>query len=367
MLGPKCGYIEILDHFTEEHERAQADTNKYFPLRPSSAGKCGRELAYALMEYRGHATYPDKEVKTPEVTRLLSLGHSVEYSLLKQFDYVKDFALKYKQQVLSFFKLPLTGEIIEGSNDAVIWSEKYKCLIDVKSKKEKFHVAFSSDWEALDEKLSKMASVETFGPSCFWVEDLASFIKELNDPFFASNFYQLNLYFHDEGNFLRARGVDHAAIIQYSKNTSRLREVRFKPSEAVYEGVRSKFLAASEAVDGAKSPEQVERGYALGSIACAFCPYKTTCWPDKNALKEYFKTWPKKAWPTDADAALEEIYIDYIGIEQTKQKQETAQAALIDALEKRQIQKVRFSDGAVYELKLLQSPRPHVELRRSKI
>lgn len=370
MLGSKVGYIEILDYRTSEKEKVNSQKSEYMPLRPSSAGACSRKLAHDLMEYRGFIKYDNKEEKTPEVVRLLSLGHSIEWNLLRQFEQVDDFKLRYKQQVLSFFKLPETGELIEGSIDAVIVSEKYKCVIDVKSKKEKFSAFYRDDWEEWNERFSKMASVETFGNSCFWIPDLSKFLTELNDPFLSDNFYQLNMYFFDEGDFLQSRGVDHAAIVQYSKNTSRLRELRFKPSKKIYETIKTKYLAVSEAVDKFKDPTKVDKDYSLGSIKCAFCPHKTLCWPEADALKEYFSTWPKKKWPTDSlkiSKEIEPIYEAYKTAIAEGKKADFLEEQLIAELEYSKIQKVKFQDGHIYELKMLKSPKPHLELRRTKL
>jgi hypothetical protein len=368
--GPSCGYIDILDYRTDEAQKKEmAEYSKYMPLRPSSAGKCSRELAHELMEYRGFVKYEGKEIKTPETVRLLSLGHSVEYSLLQQFDKIEDFKVKYKQQVLSFFALPATFEIIEGSIDGCFISEKYKCLFDVKSKKEKHSNYFSSDWEDFNDKMSNMDGVSVLGPSSFYVVDIASWLRTINDPFLANNFYQLNMYFYDSGLFLQSRGIDHAAIIQYSKNTSKLREIRFTPSKELYEQVKNKYVAVSNAVDFHKDPTLVPKDFQLGSIKCAFCAYKKECYGDKDALKEYFKTWPKKKWPDDSSKVdgLDELYLQYKEHKEVLAPLEQIEADLIKALEDNKIQKVKFSDGRIYELKMLQSPRPHLELRRSKL
>jgi hypothetical protein len=75
--GPQAGLNEIIDAFTMQIIEEKAKKNKFNPLRPSSAGKCEKELGYELMEYKGLATY-DKELLPPAVNRLLNLGHQIE-------------------------------------------------------------------------------------------------------------------------------------------------------------------------------------------------------------------------------------------------------------------------------------------------
>jgi len=281
-LGPKAGYIEILNHFTQEQLVEELeDPKKWMPLRPSAAGKCTRELAHELMEYRGLAKY-EKKPKDNESHRLLNLGHSIEWHAIKQFkDAFKraGIDIKYQQQSLSFFKLP-DAEIIEGRIDGTFMSKTHGALIDIKSKKDKFSAWVKTDWLYTDEKLRENKYVTEFGEHSFYIDDLAGFLKGLKDPFWASNFYQLNLYFFDEHRFLRERGIDHAALIYYNKNDSRMREIRFRPSEEVFKEIKDKFLSVHEAVDVHKDPTKVQKDYMLGSIKCAFCPFSKQGWSE---------------------------------------------------------------------------------------
>ena len=78
ILGPECGYIEMLNHFTVEAAKKQKLTgNKSNPLRPSSAGKCTRELAFEYAVYKGLI---EAEVPTEpaEVQRIFGMGHKTE-------------------------------------------------------------------------------------------------------------------------------------------------------------------------------------------------------------------------------------------------------------------------------------------------
>jgi hypothetical protein len=365
--GPECGYVDLLDdHTLTKTEKEASEQRAYTPLRPSAAGKCSRELAYEFMEYRGKAHYP-KEPMMPDTVRLLNLGHSVEWNLLKQFEEVELFKTRYRQQVVSFFKIT-EEEWCEGSIDLCFWSDKWKCVGDIKSKKDKFSSWAATNWDETTEKLKTMSSVQTITDKAFWVEDLAAFLIELNDPFFAANFYQLNMYASSQ--FLQERGIDHAVIIQYNKNDSRIREVRFKPSAEVYEQVKEKFFAVRDAIDKDGNPELAPKDYVLGSIKCAFCNFKKTCWGDDDALKAYFATWPKKVWPTKSTELSRE---DYSHVELLIEKFKDAEKAsgLTDALERdivkflndNKIEKIKFDDGSIYQLKALKSG---LVIRRTK-
>lgn len=369
VLGPSIGYVDMLDIVTlEKAEQEQREGRKYTPLRPSSAGKCSRELAHEFMEYRGKATY-EKEVLLPDQVRLFSLGHSVEWNILKQFEDAKIFGVKYRQQVVSFFELT-PSEWIEGSVDAVFVSEKFKAVIDIKSKKDKFSGWYSTKWDEDTEKYKSLKSVTTISDKAFWVEDLVAFISEVSDPFLAMNFYQLNMYAHS--GFLKERGIDHGAIIQYNKNDSRLREIRFSPSLELYNRVLNKFKSVREAVDTLGDPTKVAKEFTLGSIKCAFCAFKSVCWPDKDALQAYFDTWPKKKWPTKTSALgevgeeLEELYRDFAFGNKVADELIQTEQAMTRILDEEQVNKIKFSDGAVYELKYYKSPKPHLKLKRSK-
>lgn len=287
LLGPPCGYTDILDDaITRKLEREATAARAAMPLRPSSAGHCTRKLAFELAEYRGLAKYP-VELRSPAIDRLLALGHSIEWHLLQQMRIIDLFKVRYTQQVVSFFKLN-EKEWLEGSIDMVVWSEQWKAVGDVKSKGDKFANYYSSKWEKDTDKLASMESVTQISPTAFWVEDLDAFLEELDDPFFADNFYQLNLYANSE--FLKERNVDHAFILQYNKNDSRIREVRFKPSTTVFEKVRAKFLTIIDAVDVQKDPLKAPRDYeSRSSFRCKYCAYKTPCWADgarKNGRKK---------------------------------------------------------------------------------
>lgn len=379
VLGPPTfGYTDLLNDLTDAHLREQRESGKdrsKTPLRPSAAGQCTRELAYGLMEHHGLAKY-ERKLNTAEGHRIFSLGHSVEYDIIKQMRelFKGYFEIKYTQQSLSFARLeaknnPKLSQWLEGSTDVVLWSEKFKCIVDVKSKKVKYSSYRDDNWTEFSDKLKRLPSVLPLSDTAFWVEDLERFLTEVNDPFLAANFLQLNLYAMNP--FITERGIDHAAIIQYDKNSSRLREIRFKPSQELYDYIIQKMQTALDAVDN-NDPTLAPKDFQLGSIKCAFCDYAKECWKDIETTREFFKTLPPKRWPTDTSRlgevgeTLDEIYSEYLQTLNAEEPKERLEQELVALLNANEITKIRFSDKNVYEVKLYKSPREHFALKRSK-
>lgn len=390
ILGPEFGYVDLLDHGTtqasiEEEAKIKSGESRPKVLRPSSAGKCSRELAYGLMEQTGQAYY-DKDIRDPNVTRLLRVGHDIERGFIEQFKmYAKDyFKLLYEQQSVIGFKVEskkypeLLTNFIEGSIDWVFEGPDGVCIADAKSKKNKFHSYFKDDWDATTDKLLNMTSVITIAGSnqAFWIEDLEAFIKELDDPFFEQNYWQLNFYANTD--WAKQKKVTHACILQYNKNDSRVREIRFKPSAALYEKVRLRFQAAVDAADNGNI-ELAPKEFNYGSIKCAFCPYKEECWKekDKDALQAFFDmNYHKKRWPTDIqkiDGAgidvIKELEGHYKIIQEAdalSKEREKAEGAIVTFMLDKGLKKIRFRDKKVYEIRYLKSGRPNYQLRRGK-
>ncbi len=370
VLGPEVSYCELLDHEIEAKIKEDMKEAK-FPLRPSSAGYCARRLAFDLMEHRGYAKY-EKEPMGPNVYRLLGLGHSVEYSALRNLEMLDGFKLRYKQQVVSMFRLdPLdpsinpTGHLIEGSIDVVLWSDKYKCVLDVKSAGDGWSVAYKSRWEETLGKFDKMSSLTKLSENGWYADNLEAFIAELNGDFLVDNLVQLNLYACSD--FLVERGIDHAVIYKYNKNSSKHYEIRFKPSMALFEQIKNKFNAINKAVD-ARNPESIKCESFLGSMRCAFCPYKGKCW-DTDAQKAWFKTFPKKEWPKDLrDHNSLQLLMDQYEITLTNEKAaDKLEAEILQYMTEHKLRKIKLENGNVYELKYLKTPTEHFELRRSKL
>ena len=370
LLGPPVAYIDLADaHLYEKDEARRKAPRDKNPLRPSASGFCARKLAYEYAEYRGLAPHTSDE-HSPDLQRLFELGHAIEFNMIRMWGQVELFDIRYKQQALTFMQIS-EKEFIEGSNDLCVYIPGHRVLGDWKSKGDKWSSYSESKWTELDEELRGMSTVTTINERFYWVEDLPAFLDELRDEHFKHNFVQCNLYATSE--FMVQRGIDHACIWQYDKNKSRLREIRFKPSLKVRDYVLNKFSSIIDAVDNHKNPERIEKEHLLGSMSCAFCVYKSKCWPDADAKKEFFATWPQKDWPRDTNrmgdvgAQLEQLYSQFAESDRAASRATQHEEKLCQLLENQKVRKVRFADGSVYELKFLKSPKPHFELRRSKL
>ncbi len=372
ILGPPVGYVDLLNQHTEAKSAVPSDF-KRFPLRPSSAGKCSRELAYELDTFKNGTEYP-RETLSAETSRIFSLGHSVEYNVNREFTVVPGLHQKYKQQVVRMFKLD-DGTWIEGSVDNCFFldyaidGKQYKGIVDFKSKKDKFSSWTKSQWDEFDDKLNRLSSVSRISDTAVWIDNLASFIGQVDDPFLSANFLQLNFYACTD--FIKESGIDHGAIIQYNKNDSRLREIRFKPSQQVFEQVRDKFLEVSRAVESSAGPTSVRRDYALGSIKCAFCPFKKQCWGENtDALKAWFKTFPYREWPVDTHKLgdtgqnLEDLFEAYKEIENSEKEKKCIERLICLEMTNAEVEKIKLADKSVYEMKALQSG---LVIRRGKL
>lgn len=363
ILGPEVSYIDILDDHINEQQlkdvQALKDGKSKFgnPLRPSASGECERALAFKLMEHSGQAFY-EKELMKPSVVRLLSLGHSVEYSIINFLKQCELFQVKYQQQTLGFFEIESENakiaHYIEGSNDLCLVSKQHgwNCVVDVKSKGDKFSATRKSKWDEEDEKFANMSTMQVIGQSAYWVEDLEAFLEELNDPFFAANFLQLNLYAN--ASFMLERKIDHGVILQYNKNDSRLREVRFKPSLKLYKQVEEKFKSAAAAAT-AGDPALAKESFLPGSTKCAFCDFAKVCRPSVDTKKAFFETLPNKYFPKNfskiEDEQLKQYLIEYDAIYGAeKQKAELEQKIAKRMLDSKTY-KVKLENGNVYECK----------------
>lgn len=378
-LGPAKGYTDLLDEATTAALRKEREEGRAYqktPIRPSSSGECARALYYDLMQFQGRAKY-ETELIDPKTSRLFALGHSIEWHLIKQLEQLPEFDIRYKQQILSFAYLeakdPKLAQWFEGSLDLVLWSPQYKCVVDVKSKKDRFSAFHRSAWDESSEKLEKLPSVQKISDTAYWVEDLEAFLIDLNDDFFAANFLQLNMYACSQ--FLRERSVDHAAIIQYSKNDSRLREVRFKPSEKLFQKIISKMQNVIRAVDE-DNIDLAPKEFILGSVKCAYCKFRKQCWPTADATKSFYKTLPAKDWPKDTDRVgktgreLETLFEARFDKERATEELETLEEQILKKMMDGGLTKIRLENGEVYEAKQMKSggPRggPRVALRRTK-
>lgn len=374
-LGPSISYVEVLDYYTLEKEKEkQLSSEKFRPIRPSAIGRCGRQLAYDYAKYLeldGYKDYPGED-KEGHVVRLLSLGHKIEDALFRDFDWkIPDEKLKrrFTQQYLRFDCQFPDGDYLGGSIDGVFITPNNKALVDVKSKKEKFSSHSKSSWEEMAPKLGKMPGAEVISEYLVYVDDLDLFLDKFRhkDYFMAFNLYQLNLYYHDKDNFIRDLGIDHCSLLYYSKNTSRLFELRFRPSEKVANDRIELVKDIIDKVYNKKDPELVEKELDLGSIGCAFCPWASKCWEGANSLKAYFDTWPKKSWPTNVRDLTDEeraLFDDYVEMSRLTEDLPTVEKRLAKSLGDKKIRKVELEDGSVYDVKFLKT-QGHV-LRKGK-
>lgn len=372
VLGPEMGYTDLLDDAIIEKIKKESDEVRN-PLRPSSAGYCARRLAYELTEASGYEKY-EKELRNPTTYRLLNLGHSIEYSALQNLKLLPGFQMRYKQQVVSCFKLEdledgRKGPLIEGSTDVVLWSDKYKCVLDVKSAKDGFSQAFKTRWDETLDKYNRMPSLVRIGEAAWYADNLEAFIADLHGDFLVDNLYQLNLYACSQ--FLRERGVDHAVIYKYGKNDSRHFEIRFRPSMELFKAVEAKFNNIFKMVHS-RQPEKVIKESFLGSARCAFCPYAKICWSE-DTVKAWFRTLPKKEWPDQIKIlgyqaqATSQMFIDFMKAEKADTTKQLLENQILRVLVENNIQKIKLDSGEIYEVKYYKSPRIHFELKRTKL
>lgn len=364
---PPVGYIDLLDSAIKTEEQSR-DPSEYLPLRPSSAGECERALFYQYQEYKNGQYLYDKEDKDPATIRLLSLGHSIEYSLINNFKVMqREFGIniKYLQQAVTVFTLD-DGTIIQGSTDLCLENDAFKAVCDVKSKKDAFNIAFKTRFDEELNKYSNFKSFKKLSNNCFYAEDVKALVEELGDDFKVNNILQLNAYTCSD--FYQERGYDHACLFYYNKNDSRLMEIRFKPDKDLVKLVKDKF----QKVYNANKVEDTEKTFRLGSIRCAFCDYKEVCWSNDDPLKAWFRTLPKKTFPTDigrvkGKTKLKKLFKDYESFKSEENINKAIENEICDLLSEQRINKIRLDNGNIYEVKLLKSPREHLELRRSKI
>ncbi len=369
MKGPKDkSYVSLMDEAIIAKAEKEKETQGYFSLRPSSAGKCSRKLAYELNAYYGNEPRVHEERK-PHIQRLLAYGHSSEYHLLKFMENIEGFSVKFRQQVVSIFRLD-SGKMIEGSTDAVLWSPEHKALADVKTVGDRYYSAFETKWKGMFAKYDDLAArglCERIDEHGFWVPDPVAFLAAVaSDDSLHDNIPQINLYALTD--FMQERGVDHGVVMRYLKNTSECMEIRFALSKEMFEATRRKFNIVDQAV-AAGDPTLAPKDQVMGSMACGFCPFKDRCWPHKDALKEYFKTFPKREWPVqiadlhdkdEIQAMFDQLRVNTFIVDNKKMLEEK----IIKALVSQEVNKVKLDNGYMYEIVALKTPYPHFELRK---
>lgn len=371
--GPQVGFTDLLDAALmkkqrEDREKIKTGEKKRFPLRPSSAGACSRQLALQLMEYRGLAFYEDTPLMEPKVLRLLELGHSVEWRVLQSFRLLK-IEQRYKQQIVELFNINSKThqkQVIEGSCDVVFWTPKYKGVGDVKSKKDGWSNCYRSRWDEEMHRLGKMNNVKQFTETAFYADDLEAFIEELNNDFLVDNLLQINLY--ASSAFMIRHGINFGFLYRYNKNSSEHMEIRFRPSKRMVKRVQQKFALVSKIVDQ-EDVDAMVCDFPVGSMRHAFCNcHKIKPYAEHDPTKKWYETLPAKVWPKDlarlsGAKELKRLFDAYLeGRELIKTENQIVQM-LLD----QKCKKVRLPDDQIFEIKYLKSPRPHYELRQSKL
>jgi CRISPR/Cas system-associated exonuclease Cas4 (RecB family) len=371
---PEVGIVDLFDAaiLQKQDEEIAANKSFGFPLRPSASGKCARALAYELHEHYGHAKY-EPEVKNASTIRLLEFGHDIERHVLNMMKRAGIFQIKYQQQVVTFCELE-DGRLIEGSVDFVAVFDDYAMIGDVKSKGVKWSAGYASSWEEDTAKYQKLTTLKQISDNAFYAEDVEAFLAELNDSSIRMNVMQLNGYACTD--FMQARGIEYAFLLQYNKANSTLREIRWKVSPKLADYVHEKFKAIHKAITSNAGPEAIDREEVLGSMSCAFCRFKTNCWPEVDTKKAFFQTLPDKQWATDTSYLgdrgdqLEAVYAEYAEAKRQQKAIDNIEQRMLKLMlpdEGRQVKKVKFRDGTILEARFLKSPYPGYQLRPGKV
>ena len=342
--------------------RAREPQDKKFPLRPSAAGYCSKRLTLDLMEYLGREKF-EKDYFEPNVMRLLSFGHHVEAAALSDFEKVPGLKVMYKQQAVTLFKLN-DGKLIEGSIDAVFDYQGQKVLVDVKSVKNAYSNHFKTRWDDTIYKYSNHELLEQLAPTEWLVKDTTKFVDSLGDDFFTDNFYQINAYMFS--SFAEDHGITRAAIYRYCKNDSNHMVIQFDRSAELFKRVRDKFNRINE-----KAPtvdvKDLRCDYILGSIRCAFCPYKDKC-HDQDAMKAWLKEeYGDKKFAADLSKApkeLKELFKLYVPLSKSAEEKLKLEPQIIKLMIDSNLPKIKLDNNHVYELKSLKD---RIELRRGKL
>lgn len=371
ILGPEVSFVDLIDDGIATEQQKQSDDRKdgikSFPLRPSSAGHCSRKLALELEEFRG-IRFHNKPLLQPNIVRLFALGHKVEDAVINSLVKYSGFDIRYRQQVVDMFRLE-TGELIEGSIDLVLMKGQYKAVADVKSKKDKWSAGFKSGWDELQEDFKTFESLVPISDTGYYADDLQHLIDELDYDFMTDNLYQLNLYANT--SFCKERGIDFCSLLYYSKNDSRMFELRFRPSESVFKETERKYNEVARIVKEG-NVDKMECEFPIGTMRHSFCDcHKMRPYLPDDPSTYYFGTLPPKKWPTDSNRLkkfqdIEKSYSAFKSLQKEAAQLEKEEQKIIQILLDEKKQKVRFADGAIYEAKFLKT-KNKFELRRAKL
>lgn len=357
----------------EEKERLKGKIGR-FPLSPSQFGACGRLLAMNLAETVGKGMFP-LELLDPRAKRRFQRGYDIEYSLIKQLKKYVPISQGFGQQYLAMDLTPDGKYVIGGSLDTLFITEEH-LVVDIKSKADYWSNSHTGAFEALFSDIRNKPGVVEFGERSFFIEDIEAFYATFpKDDFISGYFLQLNSYGAcDWANEFRSNlfpgvvGVSAVALLFENKNSHIMAELRWKPSRALYEMAIQKMKDIYQwVVIDEKPADKYRPDFTLGSLRCRLCPRKAACWGDTR----HPYNGPKKKWAVDThalsnNADLEKFYLEYKNVLTQDDENKKIEQELIKAFVESGEQKIRFPDGAIYEVKELKTPKPHFVLRRSK-
>lgn len=366
--------LGIQEEIEKEEKNRQKGIIKRFPLSPSSFGACSRELAIKLAEFEGLNIFP-MELIDPRSMRRFSRGYDIEYSMMKQLKKYVPIEQAFGQQYLTMDHTPDGKYVIGGSLDTLFLSKDHM-ITDIKSKATYFSSFMSDAFEETFQKIAEMPGVVTFGERALYIEDIDSFYESYNkDDFISRYFLQLNSYGacdwaeqFQSNLFPGVKGIKLVNLLFENKNNHIMAEIRWTPSRKLYDYsiTRMKDIYQWVVIDR-KDPLKYKADYTLGSVACRLCPRRANCWGD---IRHPYNG-PKKKWAKDSSYLnntdqLESIYLNYRKALTNKTTHDNLEIELIKEIVESGEEKVRFSDGMIYEVKELKSPKPHFVLRRGK-
>lgn len=366
--------IGIEDEIRKEDEERLNGKSARFPLSPSQFGGCARALAISLAEFTGLGFYPNIPLDA-RAKRRFTRGYDIEYSLGKQFKKYIPIAQGFEQQYIEMAVTPDGRYIIGGSLDKLFMSENHM-IVDIKSKATYYSSYMSDSFEETFDDIRRMPGVKEFGERAFFIENIEEFYDKFpKDDFISRYFLQLNAYSaSDWANKFRSNlfpgiiGVNLCALAFENKNNHIMAELRWKPSRNLYDYAIKRMQDIYQwVVIDKKDPASYRPDYTLGSIACRLCSRKEVCWADtRHPYKGPKKKWAKDTHKLPNFSQVEKEYEAYKKVLPTINEFDILENRLIQEIYNSGHDKVKFSDGCVYEIKELKSPQRHLVLRRSK-
>lgn len=341
MLGPSKSYLTLVD---EQYQPPLLINDS--PLRPSAAGECEHSLFLKYQAWKQKT--PVSRVLTAREQRIFDLGFAVEDLIVEQFSKVPGFKVLFAQQIIDHGLIPGSTQLFQGSMDWCWVSEEHKVVMDAKSRKDRSW-GNSSSWD------KDIAEATQFGTSIdsngVFISNVEEFVDKSKDDTLIKNIKQLNIY--ATSSFCQVRGIDHASIIRYNKNDSRQFEFRFHPSQLLLEHVKEKFGR----VASASAPYTFVDVCRPGSISQQYC--------DGCCGKQYQTVGRSQGETKSKQMALEEVPTSFkeLAVRELQLLTKHQSKKLVDWMLDQEITKITIDTNTALVVKLLQSPKPHYELR----